>query len=91
MIRRPLTDHCFFRSSPSRKCLLFVKEQKQSCGQNIVAKLDGSNADAAEIKERVLETVNDEWAEEDDNDMVMMVMMVMMMMMMMVMMIREKV
>ena len=91
MIRRPLTDHCFFRSSPSRKCLLFVKEQKQSCGQNIVAKLDGSSADSAEIKERVLETVNDEWAEEDDNDMVMMVMMVMMMMMMMGMMIREKV
>ena len=46
-------------------------EQKQSCGQNIVAKLDGSSADSAEIKERVLETVNDEWAEEDDNDMVM--------------------
>ena len=50
-------------------------EQKQSCGQNIVAKLDGSSADSAEIKERVLETVNDEWAEEDDNDMVMMMMM----------------
>ena len=81
MIRRPLTDHCFFRSSPSRKCLLFVKEQKQSCGQNIVAKLDGSSADSAEIKERVLETVNNEWAEEDDNDMVMRMMVMVMMMM----------
>ena len=65
---------------------LFVKEQKQSCGQNIVAKLDGSSADSAEIKERVLETVNDEWAEEDDNDMVMMVMMMMVVMRMVTMM-----
>ena len=73
---------------------LFVKEQKQSCGQNIVAKLDGSSADSAEIKERVLETVNNEWAEEDDNDMVMRMMvmvMMMVMMMMMMMMIKEKV
>ena len=67
---------------------LFVMEQKQSCGQNIVAKLDGSSADSAEIKERVLVTVNDEWAEEDDNDVVMRMMMMMVMVMMMI---KEKV